>query len=288
MDGLKRGRAKTAVIYTLSALVLLTAVANLLGLISLKIVQTTSMQGTINEGDLVVSQNWLKPKVGDIAIYREEDFQGNQTQEVVHRVIAGDQFNGYTFQGDNNQSADALPVDAKQVRGVVAFWIPGVKNLANPFIQILLASLLLFITFSRGYFKKWRGQLKTFITKRKPLIRVLLRTFIALFTTWILVSALSLFGWAKFEHPQAGPSLPLENSTNALVMVLPHANAGVGDLAMADIAGKRHLVRVERIEGPTITISSSIGRLLVTRRDIEGPIRFVVPFIGSLWLPFNQ
>ena len=131
-------RVRRIIAYVASAITLAIVAANLFGLISLRVVQTTSMQGTIEVGDLVVSQNWLKPQVGDIAVYRATDFFGEAQAMVVHRVIAGDQTDGYTFQGDNNQSADAQVVPADDVVGVVSFWIPGVGGIANPLVLAVL------------------------------------------------------------------------------------------------------------------------------------------------------
>ena len=94
MTSKSSSRVGRIVAYVISALTLAIVAANLFGLISLRIVQTTSMQGTIEVGDLVVSQNWLKPAVGDIAVYKATDFQGVAQAMVVHRVIAGDEAGG--------------------------------------------------------------------------------------------------------------------------------------------------------------------------------------------------
>lgn len=283
----KNGLAARAASYVASALLLLVVLANLFGLISLRIVQTNSMQGTIDVGDLVVSQNWLKPSVGDIAIYHGHDLQGAKTADVVHRVIAGDQTAGYTFQGDNNQSADPETVNASDVVGVVSFWIPGVGSLANPLVLAVLFSATAVIVFSRGYIKDAVGKAYAWLAARGSRARRLLIAALALLSAWLVVAGLGIAGFMLIEHPQAGPNLNLGSATTSLVVVFPNTNAGVGDIAIASIAGKRAFVRVEAVHGPTYTISSTVGKLLVSRKDIQGPIRFVLPYIGALWLPFD-
>jgi signal peptidase I len=287
MASKNRDRVTRALAYVASALILAVVLANLFGLISLRLVQTNSMQATINVGDLVVSQNWLKPKVGDIAIYHGHDLQGMSTADVVHRVIAGDSAGGYTFQGDNNQSADAELVPAQNVVGVVSFWIPGVGALANPLVLAVLVSATALIVFSRKYLYDAFGKASAWAASRGTLARRLWISALAVVSVWLVVAGLGVAGFMRIEHPQAGPNLALGSATTSLVVVLPNSNAGVGDIAMAEIAGKRSLVRVESINGPTYTISSTVGKLLVSRKEIKGPIRFVLPFIGALWLPFD-
>ena len=283
----KSQMAKRIAAYVSSALVLVVVVANLFGLISLRLVQTNSMQGTIDVGDLVVSQNWLKPQVGDIAIYHGHNFQGMPTADVVHRVIAGNQTAGYTFQGDNNQSADSETVLSKDVVGVVSFWIPGVGALANPFVLAVLVSAICVIAFSRSFIKDAFGKSSAWLAARGSRARKLWIAALAVISLWLVVAGLGIAGFMRVEHPQAGPNLTLGSATTSLVVVFPNSNAGVGDIAVASIAGKRAFVRVEAVNGSTYTISSTFGKLLVSRKDIEGPIRFVLPFIGALWLPFD-
>ena len=282
-----RQKATRIATYVASAFLLAVVLANLFGLISLRLVQTNSMQGTIDVGDLVVSQNWLKPKVGDIAIYHAHNFQGLPAADVVHRVIAGDQTNGYTFQGDNNQSADSELVSASSVVGVVSFWIPGVAALANPLVLLVLASAISVLVFSRGYIKDAFGKLSSWVQTRGSRVRKLWLTALGLCSIWLVIAGLSVAGLLRIEHPQVGPNLALGSASTSLVVVLPHSNAGVGDIAVANITGKRNFVRIDAVNGSTLTISSSMGKLLISRKDVEGPIRFVLPFVGALWLPFD-
>jgi signal peptidase I len=273
--------------YVASGLLLLVVIASLFGLISLRLVQTNSMQGTINIGDLVVSQNWLKPAVGDIAIYHGHDLQGMKTADVVHRVIAGDAKSGYTFQGDNNQSADPELVSADDVVGVVSIWVPGVGASANPLVLAVFISTIAFVALSRDFIKDAVGKLTSWLSTRTSRMRKLWIALLALVSIWLVIAGLGIAGFAKFEHPQVGPNLALGSATDSLVIVIPHSNAAVGDLAIANITGKRNFVRVDAVQGNTLTVSSNMGKLLISRKDIDGPIRLVLPFIGALWLPFD-
>ena len=280
-------RVGRIVAYVVSALTLAIVAANLFGLISLRVVQTTSMQGTIEVGDLVVSQNWMKPNVGDIAVYKSTDFQGAAQAMVVHRVIAGDQAGGYTFQGDNNQSADPQVVPASNVVGVVSFWIPGVGQMANPFVLAVLISLGAFFYFARSNIASGGRKFASWIAGQQRRPRRLYLAALSVIAAWLVIAGAGIAGFARFEHPQAGPQLAIGSSTQSIVLVLPNANASVGGLAIANIAGKRSLVRVEAVQGHTYTVSSTVGKLLVASQDIEGPITFVIPFLGALWLPFD-
>lgn len=280
-------RVGRIIAYVASAITLAIVAANLFGLISLRVVQTTSMQGTIEVGDLVVSQNWLKPQVGDIAVYRATDFEGQAQEMVVHRVIAGDVATGFTFQGDNNQSADPQVVSSENVVGVVNFWIPGVGQLTNPFVFAVLVSLLAVIYFAREYIVGAGKKFASWIANQQRRPRRLYVAAVSIFAAWLIIAGLGIAGFARVEHPQAGPQLAIGSATDSIVAVLPNANAKVGSLAIANIAGKRNLVRIEAVQGHTYTVSSTLGKLLVPSIDVEGPISFVVPFLGALWLPFD-
>jgi hypothetical protein len=102
------------------------------------------MSPKIQPGDLVVSANWVKPTVGDTAIYLQKSIDGPMTQEVVHRVITLNANNEYQFKGDNNAAMDALPVPRSDVIGTVFLKVPGIGRLLN------LAGLFLVTLFVGG------------------------------------------------------------------------------------------------------------------------------------------
>ena len=113
----------------LAAILLVPAVLSLAGVITMRVVLTDSMVPKINPGDLVVSANWVKPGLGEVAIYHERDVLGDFQQDVVHRVITINENHEYQFKGDNNQSMDALSVPQADVLGTVFLKVPGVGKL---------------------------------------------------------------------------------------------------------------------------------------------------------------
>jgi len=115
----------------LAAIFVVPVVLSLFGVISIRNVLTDSMSPKIQPGDVVVSANWIKPTVGDTAIYRQKSFDGSMSQDVVHRVITLNANHEYQFKGDHNTSMDALPVPSSDVVGTVFLKIPGIGRLFN-------------------------------------------------------------------------------------------------------------------------------------------------------------
>jgi signal peptidase I len=141
---LKRFNLKRWLSVLLTAIFVIPIIMSLLGFISIRNVLTTSMSPKIQPGDLVVSANWVKPTVGDTAIYLQKSIDGSMTQEVVHRVITLNANNEYQFKGDNNAAMDALPVPRSDVIGTVFLKVPGIGRLLN------LAGLFLVTLFVGG------------------------------------------------------------------------------------------------------------------------------------------
>ena len=100
------------------------------------------MTPKIQPGDLVLSANWIKPTLGEVAIYHQRDLSGNIRADVVHRVITLDALGNYQFKGDNNQSMDALPVPKEDVIGTVILKIPFLGKLLNLFGLLILALVI--------------------------------------------------------------------------------------------------------------------------------------------------
>lgn len=136
-SGVKRGLS-----IGLAALLATPLLLSLFGIISVRSVLTDSMTPKIQPGDLVVSANWIKPSLGDVAIYHQRDLSGNIRQDVVHRVITLDAIGNYQFKGDNNQSMDALPVSKDDVVGTIVLKIPFVGKLLNLFGLLVLGLVL--------------------------------------------------------------------------------------------------------------------------------------------------
>jgi signal peptidase I len=115
----------------LATLLALPLLLSLFGVISVRSVLTNSMSPKIQPGDLVVSANWIKPTLGDVAIYHQRDFAGTIRQDVVHRVITIDALGEYQFKGDNNQSMDALSVPKDDVVGTVVLKLSLIGKFLN-------------------------------------------------------------------------------------------------------------------------------------------------------------
>jgi len=169
----------------------------------------------------------------------------------------------------------------------VSIWVPGVGASANPLVLAVFISTIAFLALSRDFIKDAVGKLTSWLSTRTSRMRKLWIALLALVSIWLVIAGLGIAGFAKFQHPQVGPNLALGSATDSLVIVIPHSNAAVGDLAIANITGKRNFVRVDAVQGNTLTVSSNMGKLLISRKDIDGPIRLVLPFIGALWLPFD-
>lgn len=288
MNLLRRLNLKSLFTYLLAGMILAVTFLNVSGIISLRVVATNSMQGTIDQGSLVVSANWLKPQVGDIAIYRQLDPSGSAEQLVVHRVIAGSSENGYIFQGDNNQSADPETVAAGLVVGVVQFWIPGVALLFSWPVMLLLLSAVTFTIMLRKNVRD-RGQ-KMFV-KLNSLTgwpRKLWLTSLSCLGVVLIFSGLSLIGAFRLVHPQVGPTLPVGTATNSVVAIVPNSSFGPGDLAIAEINQKTALVRVESVNGSRAVITSTFGKLDISNSQIEGRIVLFFPFVGAIFEPFDK
>lgn len=138
----KQTALKTGLSILLATLLAAPLLLSLIGVISVRSVLTESMTPKIQPGDLVVSANWIKPTLGEVAIYHQRDLSGNIRADVVHRVITLDALGNYQFKGDNNQSMDALPVPKEDVIGTVILKIPFLGKLLNLFGLLILALVI--------------------------------------------------------------------------------------------------------------------------------------------------
>jgi hypothetical protein len=99
------------------------------------------MAPKINVGDVVVTANWQRPGLDEVAIYHQRDTAGAIQQDVVHRVITISTEGDYQFKGDNNESIDALVVSREDIVGTVFMKVPMIGGLFTP---LGIISLLLF------------------------------------------------------------------------------------------------------------------------------------------------
>ena len=126
----------------LAVIFVVPAALSLTGVISIRAVLSDSMAPKINVGDVVVTANWQKPGLNEVAIYHQRDISGDVKQDVVHRVITISSAGEYQFKGDNNEAIDALTVDKKDIVGTVFMKVPFIGGLFTP---VGLISLVLFI-----------------------------------------------------------------------------------------------------------------------------------------------
>lgn len=102
------------------------------------IVSGTSMEPTLYEGDLVVVRERARYEVGDVIAVRVPEGAAGPADVVIHRIVAGNETDGYITQGDNRRAHDewrAMPDDILGTRlvrvpklGALLSW------LAQPFV----------------------------------------------------------------------------------------------------------------------------------------------------------
>ena len=143
----------TAVAYAVGVVMLVFGIAVNANLMSARVVLTNSMSGTFEPGDVVVTANWLEPKVDDIAIYKARDFEGNLITEFSHRIVSGNESSGFTFKGDNNNVVDLQLVQNEDIIGKVIFWIPSIGTFLNPKTLLTALGIGVFLYFAYGYIR---------------------------------------------------------------------------------------------------------------------------------------
>ena len=84
-------------------------------------VTTGSMNGTINQGDVIIVKKTDDYSLGDVVTYVEADGKA----PVTHRIVNyGAEDGMFITKGDSNLSADISPVSVEQIAGEVVFVIP--------------------------------------------------------------------------------------------------------------------------------------------------------------------
>jgi signal peptidase I len=86
--------------------------------VSYVITHGVSMNPVYYQGDLVFVAKARTYEVGQIAAYHDS------REEVLHRIIGGDDATGYVFKGDNNQSIDIATPSADEVVGRAVLHVP--------------------------------------------------------------------------------------------------------------------------------------------------------------------
>lgn len=113
-------------------------------------VATGSMSGTIEIGDVVITQITKEVNENDIIVYKEEN------NFITHRIIKKDGENIIT-KGDANNSEDS-PINSEKVLGKVIKIIPGIgiwkKVILSPEVIILLLILIVLLEILFSYSSK--------------------------------------------------------------------------------------------------------------------------------------
>lgn len=117
-------------------------------------VNGSSMTGTLNNGDLVLSKSASNYKIGDIVV-----FETKQNGTVVHRLVSFEN-NVFRSKGDNLAGIDPWVVSKENIRGVVIYRLSGVGTAVAFLIsQPLIFALGVGILSTLSYLPKHRKRL---------------------------------------------------------------------------------------------------------------------------------
>lgn len=104
-----------------------------------------SMQPTLNGGDLAIVRERAGYKVGDVIAFRADG------GIVIHRIVGGDAEQGFTVQGDNQDTTDAWAPKPENILGAMWFYVPLVgyvfDTLQEPFVLSAIFGGLAVVTF---------------------------------------------------------------------------------------------------------------------------------------------
>lgn len=116
------------------------------------VVLTGSMNGTIDEGDMIIIKKRKEYNLGDIVTYVETEGK----TPITHRLIRyGEEEGTFIAQGDANESEDIFPVSVDQIRGEVVAVIPKVGLFFDWFLYeagVVYALALVAIVVAGVYF----------------------------------------------------------------------------------------------------------------------------------------
>jgi len=119
------------------------------GQTSYLIVSGTSMQPTLESGDLVLAVEQRSYAVGDVVVYHVPAGQPGAGALVIHRIVGGDADSGYILRGDNRQGQDPWRPSDGDVVGRMRIDVPWVGRafvlLRQPVGIALLAALTTFL-----------------------------------------------------------------------------------------------------------------------------------------------
>ncbi|MDP3987988.1 MAG: signal peptidase I [Candidatus Levybacteria bacterium] len=160
------------------------------GGISLFIVQSGSMEPTINTGSVVLIQKQDNYKKGDIITF----FDKNKSETTTHRILATKKTSGekiFATKGDANRGADREIIKENQILGKMIFFVPYLGNAVSfaktqaGFIFLIIVPAVIIIISEILNIKK---ELLKIIEKRKmPKDSIKILTFL------LLIGAILMF-----------------------------------------------------------------------------------------------
>ena len=130
--------------YVLSTILISFSALSITGFVKARVVLTGSMAPTIKAGDVVILVPTAHriPKIGDVVAYTGRRFDGSSVGTFTHRIIDGDQINGFTVKGDANPSPDVQKPKLADISGIVVFSIPFIGHMLTPKALLIFVPLI--------------------------------------------------------------------------------------------------------------------------------------------------
>lgn len=136
----KAMRALTLLGYAFAALMVTFSALSATGTMKARVVLTNSMEPTISPGDIVLTMkpDRITPEIGKVVAYQAKRFDGSPVGVFSHRIIAGDEREGWVLKGDNNPDPDTQKPTNEDILGVIFYVIPFIgKFLTKEAIMIM-------------------------------------------------------------------------------------------------------------------------------------------------------
>jgi signal peptidase I len=114
--------------YSLLGILLAFSALSATGVVKARVVLTGSMAPSINPGDIVITANpnRVLPHIGSVVAYQARTFDGRPVGVFSHRIISGNESDGYLMKGDHNPSPDIQRPKKADILGTVVFVIPWI------------------------------------------------------------------------------------------------------------------------------------------------------------------
>ena len=133
-------RVLTLAGYAFAALLVTFSALSASGSMKARVVLTNSMEPTISPGDIVLTMppDRIAPAIDKVVAYQARRFDGAPVGVFSHRIIAGNENEGWVLKGDNNPDPDTQKPLNDDILGVVFFVIPFIgKFLTKEAIMIM-------------------------------------------------------------------------------------------------------------------------------------------------------